>query len=99
MPSPSRKPIAHLILESFWRQRRACSVAMAIAEETGGDDVRRVVVSALTTWFQMLGRCLENAGQAFRDAVLSGEVCRFSLPHGRVAIVAAAVLAAETGIA
>lgn len=72
---------------------------MAIAEETSGDDVCRVVVSALTTWFQMLGRCLKKAGQAFGYAVLFGEVCRFSSPHGRVAIVAAAVLAAETGIA
>lgn len=67
-------------------------VALVIAVEAGGHDIRARILAAFATGLQMLGRAPEGVGKAGRETVAGTQLARPANPHGGVAVKTEAAL-------
>jgi hypothetical protein len=72
-------------------------VPRGIAEPAGGDDVLGAIAATVLARDEVLGRALEPGGLPDGEAKRDREFGRILEPHGKAAVVAAAVLAGERG--
>jgi hypothetical protein len=68
-----------------------------IAEQAGGDDVVGAIAATVLAGDEVLGRALQPRSVTVGEVETGGQLGRILEPHGKSAIVAAAVLAGERG--
>jgi len=74
-------------------------MTIVVTVETGCDDVRRIVASAITARHQMLDGGLHQSRLAWRDLVPGSESGGVLFPHRLLAIIASPALAGGLAVA
>jgi hypothetical protein len=97
VPSAGVEPTQDPEAISDWIGWRYQAVPGGIAEAAGRDDVVGGIAAAVLAGDKVLGRALQPRGFAVAEAERGGKFSWVLEPHGKAAVVAAAVLAGERG--
>lgn len=71
------------------------AVTSPVAPYAGRDNVLQSIAAAILPRHQMFGSAFEMLGQSWLETVIKSELLRILLPHGELAIEAAAILGHE----